>query len=106
MIDDDRIKTNYAEVEVGYLCEFVESLRECGVAAIVVIGPDVSCKNNTSRSILTMHPWRLHSAARKLCIKDDLLGSSKSENSALLGWCSLTENSGAASGWAKIWKQG
>lgn len=90
-------------VTVEYLAEFVDSLAEQGVAAMVVLGPKGA--EEDARTVLTMHPWSCYAEATKLCNSSDYAGEWSREQSPLVAWRNLTDGEHCKSTWVGLWRK-
>ena len=97
------IDTNYSEMEVDYLATFMKSVAEHGVTAVVVLGPDVTCKENAGKTILTMHPWKLHHQAKELCKSVSL--NDEQPLAPLAAWSSLNARDRHTPAWFSSWRK-
>ncbi len=93
----------FTEIEVGYLPEFISTLRSHEIDALVVLGPDINCKKNRGRTLRTMHPWSLHRAAKAMSTCDDMMDMDF-ESAPLVSWVNLDDKQVGQTKWAPLWK--
>lgn len=94
----------FTEIEVGYLPEFLASLRPHDIDAMVVLGPDINCSKNRGRTLRTMHPWSFHRAAKAMATCEDMMDMDY-ESAPLISWISLEESPIDQTKWAPLWKK-
>lgn len=94
----------FTEIEVGYLPEFLASLRPHDIDAMVVLGPDINCSKNRGRTLRTMHPWSFHRAAKAMATCEDMMDMDY-ESAPLISWVSLEESPIDQTKWAPLWKK-
>ncbi|MDT8992824.1 helix-turn-helix transcriptional regulator [Curvibacter sp. APW13] len=96
----------FTEIEVECLPEFLAPLRNHGIEALVVLGPDVNCKKNRGRALRTMHPWNMHRAAKALSCCETV-ADIEFESAPLITRECLHSGNFARTNWAPLWiKQG
>lgn len=94
----------FTEIEVGFLPEFLESLRSHAIDAMVVLGPDINCAKNRGRTLRTMYPWSMHRAAKAMATCEEIVDMDY-ESAPLVSWISLRDESVLRTRWAPLWKK-
>lgn len=106
LVDSGSLDSCFTEVDTGGLLPcFLASLRDPGIDAFVVLGPDVNCKSNRGRSLRTMHPWSMHRAARAIANCEDV-GGHDLQSAPLVSWVALDDSTCRSGNWALWRKQG
>lgn len=98
------LPVNFDSVRVdGILADWVLALRDLGVEAVVVLGPDPTGGSH-DRDVLAVHPPRLLAPAQALAESQDFGAHWRDSDAPLVAWQDISHASfDVSSRWRRLW---